>query len=195
MRKNFLLLAGCALGAFAACSKVTPPAEPETKLANAATSSPANQPPGMPIDACSLLTSAEIQAVQGEAVKETKTDRKSEEGFTISQCYFMLPTFSNSINLRLVQRGSEPDGRNPRDVWKETFARDLENAVQKRKKGPPERVSNLGDEAFWMGGPTAGALYVLKDNHYIRIAVGGEANQPIKIEKATRLAQLILPRL
>jgi hypothetical protein len=195
MHKNFLSLAGCSLAVLAACSKVTPPAAPETQMANEATSTPANQPPEMPIDACSLLTSEEIEAVQGEAVKETKTESKSEEGFTISQCYFALPTSSNSITLRLVQRGSGPDGQDPRRVWKETFARDLEKAVQERKKAPPERVSNLGDEAFWMGGAKAGALYVLKDNHYIRLAVGGEPNQPIKIEKATKLAQLILERL
>jgi hypothetical protein len=91
----------------------------------------------------------------GEAVKETKTDRREEEGFVISQCIFVLPTITNAVSLRLVQRGGGEDARDPRTVWQETFERDLAKA-EKRKKAPPQRVPNVGDEAFWLGGRETG---------------------------------------
>lgn len=130
----------------------------------------------------------------GEAVKETKTDRREEEGFVISQCIFVLPTITNAVSLRLVQRGGGEDARDPRTVWQETFERDLAKA-EKRKKAPPQRVPNVGDEAFWLGGRETGGLYVLKGNRHFRLGLGGEPNQARKIEKATKLARLILARL
>ena len=57
------------------------------------------------IDACALLTSQEIRSVQGESLKETKASGKAEGGFSISQCFFTLPTFTNSISLAVTQKG------------------------------------------------------------------------------------------
>src|ERR1700730_509313 len=106
MGKRFMLLACCLIVALAGCSKSETPQSPaNVKQANAAVT--ANQP-AQPattanaetskskIDACALLTSKEIESVQGEPLKETKPSGKSEGGFAISQCYFALPTFANS---------------------------------------------------------------------------------------------------
>jgi hypothetical protein len=130
----------------------------------------------------------------GEPVKDTKTERREEEGFVISQCLFLLPTLTNAVTLRLVQRGSGEDARDPRTTWQETFERDLAKA-EKRKKAPAQRVNDLGDEAFWLGGRATGGLYVLKGNRYFRLGLGGEPNQERKIAKATKLARGILKLL
>jgi hypothetical protein len=146
-------------------------------------------------DACSLLTREEIQAVVGEAVKESKSASQAEGGFLISQCQYEFEKATDTIVLRVVQRGTGEDARDPRETWKEAFARDLKKAIAERKKGRPEQVKDLGDEAFWMGGRKSGGLYVLKGNQHFRLMVGGEPNQPQKIEKASRLARSILQRL
>jgi hypothetical protein len=146
-------------------------------------------------DVCSLLTSEEIQAVIGEAVKESKGASQAEGGFLISQCRYDFEKATDTIVLRLVQRGSGEDARDPRETWKEAFERDLKKAIAERKKGRPEQVKGLGDEAYWMGGRKSGGLYVLKGNQHFRLMLGGEPNQPQKIEKASRLARSILQRL
>src|SRR5947209_20350978 len=40
------------------------------------------------VDVCALLTSAEIEAVQGEPVKETKPSVQPSSNFLMSQCFF-----------------------------------------------------------------------------------------------------------
>ncbi|CAN5706376.1 hypothetical protein BH20VER1_BH20VER1_20640 [soil metagenome] len=131
----------------------------------------------------------------GAAVKETTPTRQEGEGFILSQCYFTLPVLTDSVTLRLTQRGNGADARDPRQVWQEIFERDLQKAVEKRKKAPPVKVEEVGDEAYWLGGPEAGGLYVLKGNRYFRLGFGGEPNQERKIEKATQMARAILERM
>ncbi len=134
----------------------------------------------------------------GEATKETKTERQATGGFVISHCYYALPTPSNSIVLRLIQAGSGEDRRSPRQVWEETFAKDLDRAMEEQGEegvAPPVEVPNVGDRAFWLGGPKMGGLYVLKGDRYFRLGVGGAPSQSEKIEKAKILAQSILSKL
>lgn len=158
-------------------------------------------------DACAMLTSAEIQAVQQEAVKETKLSGASEGGFSVSQCFFTLPTFTNSISLQVTQKGEGAGARDPKEFWRDTFHREAKSEREpERDKGgrkeeedekdvAPQKVSGVGDEAFWMGSHIGGALYVLKGDQYIRISVGGPGNQAEKIKKSTALAQKALARL
>lgn len=188
-----LALCTCAVITVLGCFQRDATAE-NTSSQPLASATPSSSP-AVPTDACSLLTSAEIEAVLGEAVKEAKPERREEDGFIISQCYFALPTRTNFVTIRLVQKGSDEAARDPRTVWEETFARDLEKAKKERKKAPPEQVPNVGDEAFWLGGPEAGGLYVLKGNRHFRLGLGGEPNQARKIEKASGLARTILERL
>jgi hypothetical protein len=164
-------------------------------------------------DACALLTSKEIESIQGEPVKETKLTGQAAAGFSMSQCFFTLPTFTNSISLLVAQAGEGAGSRDPKDFWRETFHEDKgkdkdkdrnragerdkdKNKGEEEEEGaPPQRVSGVGNEAFWTGNRVGGALYVLKGNAYVRISIGGPADQASKIKKSKALAQKALARL
>jgi len=170
------------------------------------------------VDACALLNSKEIETVQSEAVKETKLSGQVGGGLQISQCFFTLPTFSNSISLLVAQKGDGADARDPKDFWRETFQkdsaeekerereRDKKNRDKDKKAGarggeeeeestPPQKVAGVGDDAFWIGSRVGGALYVLKGNAYLRISIGGSGDQTNKIKKSKTLAQKAIARL
>ena len=59
----------------------------------------------------------------------------------------------------------------------------------------PRPVPALGEEAFWVGTPVSGALYVLQGNLFLRISVGGIPKESTRIAKSKSLAQAVLPRL
>lgn len=168
------------------------------------------------VDACAMLASKEIQTVQGEAVKETKLSGQAGGGLQISQCFFTLPTFSNSISLLVAQKGDGADAKDPRDFWRETFQkgsagekereRDKKDRDKDKKAGsrgeeeedegaPPQKVAGVGDDAFWIGSRVGGALYVLKGSAYLRISIGGSGDQTSKINKSKTLAQKAIARL
>lgn len=171
------------------------------------------------VDACALLTSAEIRSVQGESLKETKASGSAEKGFAISQCFFTLPTFNNSISLVVTQKGEGAGGRDPKEFWEETFDKESEGEREKgrdkksakereqekvrersreeeEEEAPPaQRITGIGDEAFWTGSRVGGALYVLKGSTYLRVSVGGAGDQQSKINKSKALARLVLKRL
>jgi hypothetical protein len=149
------------------------------------------------MDACSLLTSDEIQAVQGEPVHESKPGANSHGNLSVAQCYFTLPTFSNSISLQVVQRGTGAQSGDPKEAWNQMFHKEQPPPVGEgaKRKEPPERIEGLGDEAFWAGNEKIGALYALKGSSYIRLSVGGGNNKPTKVQKSKDLAQIVLNRL
>lgn len=173
------------------------------------------------IDACAMLNSNEIERVQGEAVKETKLSGQAGGGLQISQCFFTLSTFSKSISLLVAQKGDGANAKDPKDFWRETFAkgageekdrererereRDKKDRDQDKKAGgrgeeeeestPPQKVSGVGDDAFWVGSRVGGALYVLKGNAYLRISIGGLGDQTSKMNKSKTLAQKAIARL
>lgn len=148
---------------------------------------------GQPLlDPCTLLTSEEIASVQGEPVKETRATQETAGGLAIVQCHFALPTYANSINLRVVQKASGPEGREPRQVWNETFT--PEHIAQAGRRAP-EMVPDIGEEAFWRSDRKSGTLHVLKGNRYIRVGIGGPDNRDTKIRKCSELARAVLARL
>jgi hypothetical protein len=59
----------------------------------------------------------------------------------------------------------------------------------------PRPISALGEEAYWVGSPLAGALYVLQGDLFLRISVGGIPKESTRIAKSKSLATAILPRL
>jgi hypothetical protein len=198
MRRHSILLVSCLIVALGGCSKSkTPQSRADTQQANT-TIINAESSKGR-VDACALLTSKEIESVQGEPLKETKSSGKSEGGFVVSQCFFTLPTFTNSISLTVMQRGDSSNARDPKEFWKETFHRDKdkdkERAEEEGKSAAPEKIPDLGDESFWTGNRFGGALYVLKGNSYIRIAIGGSGDQTSKLKKTRALAEMLLKRL
>jgi hypothetical protein len=222
MLRCFAFLMCCLPLGFVGCSKSEQPTAPTAAApqSSLATVGPANvnqpntkaldaQATKSNIDACALLTSKDIQSVQGEALKDAKPSGRSEVGFVISQCFYTLPTFTNSISLLVAQRGDSAGARDPKEFWRETFDRADESdkaseKVKDKVKGreeeaeksvPPEKVAGVGDDAYWTGNRVGGAMYALKGNSYIRISVGGPGDQATKIKKAKALAQIILRHL
>jgi hypothetical protein len=177
------------------------------------------------IDACTLLTPKDIQSIQGQTVQQMKTRNASEGGFRISQCFYTLPGFTNSVSLAITQRGAGPVAKDPRDFWRQKFRmsesdeadaerradqkkdqksqRENEPAqAQERSRGDeneesdqPLKIPHLGDEAFWCGNVVGGALYVLKGEAFIRIAIGGAGRQEAQISKTRALALRMLKHL
>ena len=150
------------------------------------------------LDACALLSASEIQSVQGEAIKETKLSGQLAGGLAISQCFFTLPTFNNSISLIVAHKGEGLGAREPKEFWRTTFhTAKTENKSREKSEeesDPPKKISGLGDEAFWMGNRIAGALYVLKGDAYVRVSVGGPSDKASQT-RTRMLAQKAIARL
>ena len=146
------------------------------------------------IDACQLLTSAEISAVQGEAVRDARSSERTSGAFTISQCFYTLPTFVNSVSLEVTRRtpGSS-GGLSVKDFWQQSFR--TEKKDKEEEGGKPLTVPGIGDDAFWVGNSQVGALYVLKKDAYLRISIGGSDDASKKIKRSKMLAQKALKRL
>jgi hypothetical protein len=185
----------------------------------AATSPPASGSltTGLKVDSCKMLTSDELKAVLGEPLKETKASDRADGGFNVSQCFYSLPTFSKSVSLSVTSAGT----RDVREFWDETFhreeaekqserkeekekAKDRKEPRTEKKEGrgeeeeeshPPQKVAGAGDEAFWIGSPIGGALYVLKKNVFFRISIGGSDDQKTRLNKSKALATKILARV
>src|SRR3954469_14390338 len=139
--------------------------------------------------ACALLSVAEISAVQGEQPARTKPSTSDAPGLAVERCFFELPTFAKSISLE-VTRGSRV-----RELWKDSFHQGGKREREEEERSPPERVGGLGEEAFWVGSPRLGGLYVLRKNAMLRLAVGGPEDVAAKLRKLKRLARKALPRL
>ncbi len=216
MRLNRILFGALGLLAVIGCKTSEPTQSTATSQPSQTAVSPQpttnRQSPAAPaakkpaLDACALLSSNEIQFVQGEPVKETKSSGKSDRGVNTSQCFFTLPTFTNSISLSVTQRGNGPDARDPKEFWEDTFGEghrggekrekdDRDREEEREESAASVRVNGIGEEAFWTGSRVGGALYVLKGNVYFRISVGGADSQTSRIKKSKTLAQKVLVRL
>ncbi len=181
-----VLLLSCALGLLAVCGGCS---RPETAAPVAAEEKIARPQ----IHSCTLLTSAEIEAQQGEAlqgVQETARD----DALAISQCFFTLPTFTKSISLQVVSGKSAGAAR---AKWQSMFAPEKLEVMEREggaPKQPPRRLDGIGDGAFWISGP-AGGIYALAGEHYLFLSVGGPDDEETKIQKSTALARNVLARL
>jgi len=162
-------------------------------------------------DACILLTSAEIEAVQGEPVKEAKAAVQPNGGMQISKCVFQTTNFSKSVSAALAMpSSSQSSAITPRKFWQKQFhGLDMEKdesrvAGETAGKAEPEgeeearkprRIEGLGEEAYWVGTPITGALYVLQGDNFVRISVGGVGEESARIEKSKVLARAAVKRL
>jgi len=168
----------------------------------------------MKIDPCSLLSSAEIQAVQGEPVKQTVPSERASGDFVTRTCYYSLATAANSISLSVTLR--DPDkqrGQSIKEFWETSFAnskakasdRDKDNAQsdngvrrdEEEDEGSAnaEPVRGLGSEAFWTASRVGGVLYILDRDRFIRISVGGQGDAESKLRKSKTLGEKALRRL
>jgi hypothetical protein len=175
------------------------------------------QKPDKNADACALLTRAEIQVVQSEPVEETKPSVQPSGGFVMLQCFYRTTTSAKSVSLALTMPDpAKPSALTPREYWKKQFhppeqaekekgrdepaagkAKTRKETEEEREKelSKPLVIDRLGEEAYWVGNPISGALYVLKGNSFLRISVGGVREESARIEKSKALAHAALKRL
>jgi hypothetical protein len=192
------------------------PAVMTSPTATPSSSGPATSAVKAKVDVCALLTSDDLKSVQGEAVKEAQRSDRRDGDFIVAQCYYSLPTTSNSVVLNVTTANEGQSAGNPKQFWEDTFGRDeakgggraKEREREKAKKdkpkaggeeeeadAAPEKVDRLGDEAFWIASRVGGALYVLKKNVFFRISVGGAGDEKAKLKKSKTLAQQVLKRI
>lgn len=160
--------------------------------------------------ACTLLSSSVIKSVQGEPLKHSKGSQVQNGSMIISQCFYSLPTFSNSISLTLnLPLSGNASRTGPRYLWKKWFHADTSDNQEphpdfdspkpneegaEEKSAPPVPVSGLGEEAFWVR-RFVGTLYVLKGDTVLRISIGGKQEDAARLRKAQLLAKSALEKL
>lgn len=147
--------------------------------------------------ACQVLTPRDVARVQGAKFTKARLTESADAGVTISQCFYTLPRFTDSVTVDLI-RG------NAKAFWKRHFADVNEASVlsvrrdrdeDEERGSAPRVVTGVGDKAMWSGNRLAGALYVLQGDTVIRVSVGGGGTEEQKIERAKRLAQRVAKRV
>src|SRR5690349_7656050 len=109
----------------------------------------ANSIPAAKNYACTLLSNADIQRVQGEAVKEMKTNDRSEGALLISHCFYLLPTFHKSVSFEVTRTdASKGARRGARERWNEVFHQEPEREEKEEEASKAMPVSGIGEEAF-----------------------------------------------
>jgi hypothetical protein len=160
----------------------------------------------MKVQAASLLTKAEVSAVQETEIPEVVNSETANGSLFVSQSYYTAKETNKSVSVTLSQNVPESRGSHAaQDYWEQTFGRFGDAKVEKEpqakgreeeeEKAPPEKIDGLGAEAYWSGNRVGGALYVFKNNMILRISVGGPDNKATKLEKSKQLALEALPRL
>src|ERR1044071_2815609 len=79
------------------------------------------------IDPCSLLTSADVAAVQGEPVQQTKPSNQPGTGLLMLQCLFLTATPTKSVSLAVAA----PSAVSPRAFWRKQFHTGQDGAKEK----------------------------------------------------------------
>src|SRR2546428_12975831 len=128
------------------------------------------------IDPCGLISTEEVQAIQGSPIKDVKPSEQSDGSFRIAQCFYNAEIFNKSVSLAVTQSDpASPKARNPKDFWKETFGRyegetkeekgDEEKREslreQDEEKGrPPKKMEGIGEAAYWTANREIGRAHV-----------------------------------
>lgn len=163
------------------------------------------------VSVCALLTSKEIEAVQGEPVKETRSTLQVAGGMNLLQCVFHRPTAAKSVSLEVATvNHSNLSAATPRKFWRNQFhASDLKEEELPTDAKPvkglmiepqnderkPRRIGEVGEEAYWVGNRITGILYVLQGDVFLRLSVGGIPNESARLEKSKALARAAIRRL
>ena len=148
-------------------------------------------------DPCGLLTDAEVRAVQRQAPAQKIPSEQPAGAFRFTQCLYRTQELSSSVSVGLGVPLTDNNRSGPRDYWRAQFKREHreEREESDEKKNEPRRIAGLGDEAYWVGDPVTGALYVLRGEVFLRVSVGGPPAQAEKIKRAKALAVYALKRL
>lgn len=143
-------------------------------------------------DPCALLADAEIRSVQNVGVIERIRSTPSSAPFEIAGCFYRTADHNGSVSLTLsLPRPERPD--EVRRYWDERFH--PESGFPEGKRQPPKPIRDLGEEAFWVGDPVAGSLYVLAGRGFLRLSVGGAPDDATRRARSLELARAALGRL
>ena len=150
-----------------------------------------------------MVTREEISAMQGSKITDAKSSLQVNKGFRVTQCFYTAKDFSKSVVVTVTQGDVDhPGDRTPKDFWDQSFHRDAkeekerEGEREEEEKGATStKIDGVGDEAYWSGVRFGGALYVLKNDLFFRISVGGNDTEQGKIDKAKAVALKALGRL
>lgn len=155
------------------------PAEPETPVAEAAP----EQPDIAQIDACSLLSQADIEALVGRSASEPHEERAGE----LSICSYGDPDSPklgerpmNNIAQLSVFTGGDTYFAGPLQQAEDAFKMIEENA------GDIEPVAGVGDRAYWTGT----ILRALRAPYFIEVEV-----DPASREAAEKIAAAMLKKI
>lgn len=146
-------------------------------------------------NACEVLTPRDVARVQGSKFTTTRLTESKDGGVTISQCFYTLPRFTDSVTIDLI-RGQA------RSFWQQHFAESEVNEAgmlsvmrEPEEESRPRAITGVGERAVWSGNRLSGALYVLSGDTVVRVSVGGAGTEEQKIERAKRLAERVVRRL
>ena len=158
------------------------------------TTAVAGAPGKPPAGACSLIPATAIQKAFGEAVTNAKPTYQTSGHLKYSQCFYSLPTFSNSISVSMIAPARNSDHDAARERWNRSFHREGDNDADSEEREATANsvpLPNLGDEAFWVHS-FVGNLYVLKGNKFLRISIGGKLTDEERQKRAKALAEAAL---
>lgn len=152
---------------------------------------PANAASTAP-DPCALLADEEIRSVQDQTVVERTPSRRRTSSFHVLQCFYRTESFAHSVSVALSMPTAD-DGEAARRYWNDRFHPEAGFPADKRR--PPHPIQGLGEEAYWVGDPVSGSLYVLAGKQFLRVSVGGVPVEAVRRDRARALAERALSRL
>src|ERR1700704_3008499 len=160
-------------------------------------------------DACSLLTGKEITDLLGEPLDALNPSARSAGNLKMSHCLFVTRNFAKSASLDVATPAAgDSSARSLRAFWRNQFHSPIKHEEERRpasrkspaksaftsgisdgeseseadaEAGRPRPIPALGEEAYWVGSPLSGALYVLQGDLLLRISVGGLPKESIRI--------------
>lgn len=152
------------------------------------------------LDACALIDSSEIASVQGAKVQSTVPSTQMNGTLAISQCYYTVNSANGSKNLSVNLTVIQADRKNPnavKDYWEKSFGENGkgEEGDEDKERKPPQPVSGVGEEAFWIANGKVGTLYTLKKNRMLRLSIGGAYDPKSRLDKSKTLIANALKHL
>jgi len=158
---------------------------------------------GPPLDACTLLTAADLARVQGGSLQATIPSGDAGGTVATTQCFYRLDPFTSSVSLTLTRAGGSPAARRElRARWERLLHRQGDQRGEgERDRGHEESggswtpVAGLGEDAYLIAGRGSVTLYVLTRGAWLRVSVGGAGDPAAWSRKAQELARAALGRL
>lgn len=148
-------------------------------------------------DACGLLSAADLQAVQGERLRQQKGSEQAGGALKVSQCFFELPTYAKSVTLAIATGATKEYWRKLQGTAENERERreSPQQAELREELYRPQPVSGVGQQALWLRSRFGGSLYVLQGETLLIVSVGGNETEPSRIGKSKLLAARALRRL